>query len=121
VLGGVLTKVAVRFMVAAEIAGMAGELPYTLSGETLLLRLKVRPNAGRNQIAGVQAGELVVRLQAQPHKGEANRALVRFLAKSLGLPRSAVVIAAGATSGHKVLRLPAEQRGRLEAFLHPLD
>jgi uncharacterized protein (TIGR00251 family) len=100
---------------------MAGELPYTLSGETLLLRLKVRPNAGRNQIAGVQAGELVVRLQAQPRKGEANRALVRFLAKSLGLPRSAVVIAAGETSSHKLLRLPAEQRGRLEAFLHPLD
>jgi uncharacterized protein (TIGR00251 family) len=96
-------------------------LPYTLSGETLLLRLKVRPNAGRNKIAGVRAGELVVRLQAQPRKGEANRALVRFLAKSLGLPRSAVVIAAGETSAHKVLRLPAEQRGSLEAFLHPLD
>jgi uncharacterized protein (TIGR00251 family) len=100
---------------------MAEELPYTLSGETLLLRLKVRPNAGRNQIAGVQAGELVVRLLAQPRKGEANRALVRFLAKSLGLPRSAVEIAAGETSSHKVLRLPAERRGLLEAFLHPLD
>jgi len=100
---------------------MAGELPYTLNGETLLLRLKVRPNAGRNQVAGVQAGELVVRLQAQPRKGEANRALVRFLAKSLGLSRSAVVIAAGETSSHKLLRLPAEGRGRLEAFLRPLD
>jgi hypothetical protein len=31
------------------------------------------------------------------------------------------VIVAGETSSHKVLRLPAEQRGRLEAFLHPLD
>jgi hypothetical protein len=100
---------------------MAGDLPYSLTGETLLLRIKVLPNAGRKQIAGVRAGELVVRLQAQPRKGEANRELLRFLAKSLGLPRSSLEIAAGETSSHKVLRLPAEQRGRLEAFLHPID
>jgi uncharacterized protein (TIGR00251 family) len=100
---------------------MASELPYTLSGGTLLLRLKVLPNAGRNRIAGVRAGELVVRLQAQPRKGEANRELLRFLAKSLGLARSRIEITAGQTSGHKVLRLPAEWRERLEAFLHPVD
>jgi uncharacterized protein (TIGR00251 family) len=100
---------------------MASELPYILSGESLHLRLKVLPNAGRNRIAGVRAGELVVRLQAQPRKGGANRELLRFLAKSLGLPRSRIEITAGETSSHKSLRLPAEQRERLEAFLHPID
>ncbi len=100
---------------------MSGELPYTVSGQALLLRLKVIPNAGRNRIDGLRAGELLVRLKAQPHKGEANRELLRFMAKSLGLPRSLLQIASGETSGHKLLRLPAEGRDRLEAFLHTGD
>lgn len=100
---------------------MIGELPYTLSGRALLLRLKVIPNAGANRIGGVRAGELVVRLKAQARKGEANRELLRFLAKSLSVPRSQLQIAAGGSSGHKILRLPAEGLEPLEAFLHSGD
>ncbi len=100
---------------------MTGELPYTFSGQTLLLRLKVIPNAGRYRIDGVRAGELLVRLKAQPRKGEANRELLRFMAKSLGLSRSLLQIASGETSGHKLLSLPVEGRDCLEAFLHAGD
>jgi hypothetical protein len=100
---------------------VTGELPYTISGQALLLRLKVIANAGGNRIGGVRAGELVVRLKAQARKGEANRELLRFMAKSLGLPRSRLEIASGESSGHKLLRLPAEGRERLEAFLRTGD
>jgi len=93
--------------------------PFRLDGEELLLRVKVLPNAGRNQLAGLRGEELLVRLQAQPRKGEANRELLRFLAKSLQVPRGGIRIVTGESSGHKLLRLPAAARGRLEPFLHP--
>jgi uncharacterized protein (TIGR00251 family) len=95
--------------------------PFRLDGEHLLLRVKVLPNAGRNQLAGLRGEELTVRLTAQPRKGEANRELLRFLAKSLAVPRSSIRIVAGESSGHKLLRLPAETRGPLEHYLHPAD
>ncbi len=50
-------------------------------------------------------------------EGEANAALVRLLAKALGLPRSAVNIVSGETARVKVLEIDgldeAEVRGRL--------
>jgi uncharacterized protein (TIGR00251 family) len=95
--------------------------PFRLEGEDLWLRVKVLPNAGRNQLAGLRGEELAVRLQAQPRKGEANRELLRFLAKSLAVPRGSIQIVSGASSGHKLLRLPAETKGRLEHYLHPAD
>lgn len=93
--------------------------PFRLDGEELLLRVKVLPNAGRNQLGGLRGEELLVRLQAQPRKGEANRELLRFLAKSLLVPRGSIRIVTGESSGHKLLRLPAASRERLEPFLHP--
>ena len=95
--------------------------PFQVQGEDLLLRVKVLPNAGRNELAGLRGEELAVRLSAQPRKGEANRELLRFLAKSLEVPRGSIRIVAGETSGHKLLRLPAAARGRLEHHLHPQD
>jgi len=91
--------------------------PYRIDGEELLLRVKVLPHAGRNQIAGVRGEELAVRVQAPAQKGEANKELIRFLAKTLDVPRGSIQIAAGQTSGHKLLRLPAAGRMRLEPFL----
>jgi len=95
--------------------------PLRLEGDSLLLRVKVLPNAGRNQLAGLRGEELLVRLQAQPRKGEANRELLRFLARSLGLPRVSLQIVSGQTSGHKLLRLPAAARGLIEPLLRPAD
>ena len=95
--------------------------PLRLDGDSLLLRVKVLPNAGRNQLAGLRGEELLVRLQAQPRKGEANRELLLFLAKSLGLPRGSLQIVSGQTSGHKLLRLPSAARGLIEPLLRPAD
>jgi uncharacterized protein (TIGR00251 family) len=95
--------------------------PFRVEGQELLLRVKVLPNAGRNQLAGLRGEELAVRLSAQPRQGEANRELLRFLAKSLEVPRGSIRIVSGETSGHKLLRVPAAARGRLEHFLHPED
>jgi uncharacterized protein (TIGR00251 family) len=86
---------------------------YTLRDGSLMLNVKVIPNAGASRVAGVQNGELTVRLGAQPERGKANRELLRFLAKELDLPRAAVELVSGRTSRHKRLRVPAAAAGRL--------
>ncbi len=95
-----------RSTVAVSMDG--GHFPYRTTEEGILLRLKVIPGAGRNSIAEVRNGELLVRIQAPARKGAANKELVRYLARSLSLPRSAIAIVSGSTSRHKVIRLPLE-------------
>lgn len=72
----------------------------TASGITL--RLRVHPRASRTELAGPYAGALKVRVAAPPVDGEANEELIRFLARQLGVPRSAVTIKSGSGSRSKV-------------------
>ncbi len=65
--------------------------------------VKVVPRASRDAIAEVAAGALKVRLTAPPVEGAANRALVKFMAKTLGVPKSSVQVTAGHKSRHKRL------------------
>jgi hypothetical protein len=69
------------------------------------LRVRVSPRARRDEVAGEREGALVVRLTAPPVDGQANAALVRLLARRLGLPPSAVEIVQGAQGRDKVCRL----------------
>lgn len=72
----------------------------------LVIAVRVTPRSSRNAIEGVdEAGRLRVRVTAPPTDGAANTAVVRLLARTLDLPRSAVRVAAGAGSRHKRLRL----------------
>jgi uncharacterized protein YggU (UPF0235/DUF167 family) len=48
---------------------------------------------------------LKARVAAPPVEGEANAALLKLVAKALGLPRSAVRIASGETARVKVLEV----------------
>jgi hypothetical protein len=83
------------------------------------VRVRVTPRAPRDELAGERDGALVVRLTAPPVDGEANAALVRFLARHLGLPPSSLTVARGAKGRDKVLlvsRARAEDvRARLSA------
>ena len=60
--------------------------------------------------------ELEVRVAETPADAAANEAVVRLLAKALGVGRSELSIISGATSRHKRLAIPfeiEEARGRL--------
>ena len=75
----------------------------TDSKEGALLPVKVVPKASKNAIVGWENGELKVRLNAVPEKGEANGELIAFLAKSWKIPKSTISIHSGETSRHKKL------------------
>ncbi|SHG36086.1 hypothetical protein SAMN05428948_0077 [Massilia sp. CF038] len=69
------------------------------------LTVQITPNAKKTEVIGVLDGALKLRLQAQPIEGKANEALIKFLAKALGQPRSAVRISHGLTSKTKRIEI----------------
>ncbi len=83
----------------------------------------VQPRARRTEVAGLHGDAVKVRLAAPPVDGAANEELVRFVAEVLGVPRSAVRVAAGAASRRKTLEVEgvdgARARGRLLAAGRP--
>jgi len=90
------------------------------TGQGYLLRLTVVPGAQRTQVVGLYGDRLKIRLAAPPEKGAANRELVDFLARTLGLPKSSLKLTAGAQSRSKVVAvadLSPDLRGRLSRLV----
>ncbi len=70
-----------------------------------VLEILVQPRASRTRAAGEHGGRLKIQLAAPPVEGEANAALVLFLAGALGVRRSDVAILAGETGRRKRVRV----------------
>jgi uncharacterized protein (TIGR00251 family) len=77
----------------------------TASRKSVRFEVHVQPRASRTELAGSHGGALKVRVAAPPVDAAANRALIEFLAKCLGVPRRSVSIVAGETSRTKVLEV----------------
>ena len=73
------------------------------SGDDVVLRLLVVPNASREGIVGPHADRLKVRVAAPPEGGKANAAVVSLLLKTTGLKHGTVE--AGASDRRKTVRL----------------
>ncbi len=80
-------------------------------------RVAARPGASRHAVAGLHDGALKVQLNAQPEKGQANKALIAFLAKALGVGRGDLALVAGQTSRTKTLAVAGLDAGELKARL----
>jgi uncharacterized protein len=76
-----------------------------------ILAVRVTPRSSRPGVGGWRAGaegreELEMRVAEPPADGAANDAVLRLLAKALGVSRSEVEIISGATSRHKRVAVP---------------
>lgn len=67
--------------------------------------VRVVPRSAREGVAGFEGGVLRIRLNAPPVEGRANEALVRFLAKALGVPKRNIVLLSGDKGRNKVVRV----------------
>lgn len=85
----------------------------------LLLRLRVVPRAGRDAVQGPHGERLKIRLQAPPVEGKANRALLKFLSKQLGIPASRLVLVTGETSREKTVRVSGAAEDDIRSRLWP--
>ncbi len=79
----------------------------------ITLTLHIQPGAKKTEFAGLHGDALKIRLAAPPVDGKANEALVRFVADTLGLPRSAVELKSGHTSRRKVLEVSGADTDRV--------
>jgi uncharacterized protein (TIGR00251 family) len=71
----------------------------------VILEVLVQPRASRTRVAGTHDGRLKVQLAAPPVDGEANAALVEFLAGALGVRKADVTIERGEAGRRKTLRV----------------
>jgi len=66
---------------------------------------KIVPGSSRTGVCGLLNGMLKIKISAAPEKGKANRALVGFLAKKLGVKKKAVRIISGQTNPVKKVQV----------------
>ena len=98
-------------------------MPVTVTphSEGALLAVRAQPGAKRNAVLGEQAGALKVAVTAPPEDGRANAALTDLLREWLGLKRSQVELAGGATNRNKTFLIrgvtPEELRSLIAAKL----
>lgn len=90
----------------------AGRPAIVQDGPDVLLAVRVRPRASRNQV--VVSGphpdapgpdSISLRLTAPPVEGAANAACRAFLADVLGTAQSRIIIVRGQTARNKLLRI----------------
>ena len=71
------------------------------TADGVILPVQAHPGARKNAVTGEHAGRLKVSVTDAPEKGKANQALIRLLAKALGIKRSQITLLAGQSSSQK--------------------
>ena len=82
-----------------------------------VLEILVQPRSSRTRVVGEHDGRLKLHLAAPPVDGEANAALVAFLADALGVRRADVALLAGETGRRKRVRVSGISAAQAEARL----
>jgi uncharacterized protein (TIGR00251 family) len=84
--------------------------PWTATADSVVVMVRLTPRGGRDAIDGVARladGRSVrkVRVRAAASEGEANAALMKLIAKTLGVAARDVSLVAGASARLKQLRI----------------
>lgn len=87
-------------------------LEISEASDGLIFPILVQPRASKNEAVGLHAGALKVRLTAPPVEGKANKMCAAFLAKALGVPKSAVEIVSGHTGRNKKMKVACTEAER---------
>ena len=87
--------------------------PWVVTADGLTLAVRLTPKGGRDALDGIETmadGRCVLKLRvrAAPFDGQANAALIAFLAKTLDVPRSKVTLAAGETARIKRVEIQGD-------------
>jgi uncharacterized protein YggU (UPF0235/DUF167 family) len=87
--------------------------PWRTSTTGVSIALRVTPRGGRDAVDGIEQlsdgrSVLKLRVRAIADGGEANRAVLVLLAKSLGVPKASVSLLSGATSRLKQIAVDGD-------------
>jgi len=91
------------------------------ASEVAQLRVRVIPNARKNELAGLRESEWILRLNAPAVEGKANRAAIDFVSRFFDVPRSAIFLISGERSRHKIFQIVGLKSSDLERKLAEID
>ena len=86
-------------------------------GPYATLSVRVVPRSAKEGVAGYEGGVVRIRLNAPPVEGQANESLVRFLARTLGVPKSRITLVSGGKGRSKIVRVDGVTGKELMAAL----
>ena len=79
--------------------------PFRVEGTRVTFRLNVKPRASTDRLSLDHTGRLRLEIRALPSEGEANAAIIKFLARRLKVPQDSIEIAMGGKSRQKLIRV----------------
>jgi len=92
---------------------------YSIKDDTVTLRIKAQPNASKSEFCEVYGNDAIkVRIKAPAVEGEANKALVKFLAKSFKVSKSDILFKTGQNSKIKIVVFPLNETFKQWTVLH---
>ena len=93
-------------------SGASPPLPVRATADGAVLGVRLTPKSSRDEILGIETfggvSVLKARVRALPEEGRANDALVKLIAKWLGVPPSTVSVAQGGNSRLKQVRIKGD-------------
>jgi len=69
------------------------------------LRVRVTPRSSKDELIGTRDGVVLVRVTAPPEDGKANARVCKVIAKTLGVPPSAVSVVRGGSAREKTIEV----------------
>ncbi|HEY9035744.1 MAG TPA: DUF167 family protein [Pseudomonadales bacterium] len=82
-------------------------MPVQWHGDALHIQCRIQPRASRDEFAGMLGDAVKIRIAAPPVDGEANRQLIRFLAKAFGVAQQQVTVLRGEQGRNKTVCIQA--------------
>ncbi|HER24002.1 MAG TPA: YggU family protein [Candidatus Atribacteria bacterium] len=76
-----------------------------MTGNDLVVKVKIIPGTSRNKIDGVYNNALKISITAPPVEGKANKKCIAYLAKYFGVAKSKIEIISGKTSKNKLIKI----------------
>ena len=94
---------------------------YTVRPRDIVLRIRAKPGARADRVAGVRGDSLLVEVRAAPERGKANEAVIRVLADALGIRASSIELKTGHAAPRKLFILPPGALPALERLAKELS
>jgi len=82
------------------------------------IKVRVIPRALRTEIFDILSdGTYKIRIKEKPEKGQANKALIKYLSTVLKIPRSSVMIISGDTARQKIISIKDIEKEQIDILL----
>ncbi len=79
---------------------------YKIQDQQVRINILAKPNAKKTAFLGISEQGMLISVHAKPHKGEANKELIAFLAKLFDVPKTQITLGKGEGSRYKQVVVP---------------